>query len=54
MELREFPIISLEHRRGSTFKKYKSQDLAPVWLLIPISTTVMQMNVNTTILLDFR
>ena len=30
MEISEFPNISFEHPRGSTFKKYWSQDLAPV------------------------
>ena len=30
MEIREFRNISFEHPRGSTFKKYRSQDLAPV------------------------
>ena len=30
MEIREFPSISFEHPRGNNFKKYRSQDLAPV------------------------
>ena len=29
MEIREFPNISFEHLKDSTFKKYRFQDLAP-------------------------
>ena len=35
MEIRKFPNISFEHPRGSTFKKYRSQDLAPIWFTNP-------------------
>ena len=35
MEIRKFPNISFEHPMGSTFKKYRSQDLAPVRLTDP-------------------
>ena len=30
MEIQDFPNISFEHPRGSAFKKYRSQNLAPV------------------------
>ena len=37
METREFPNISFEHPRGSTFRKYRSRTLAPVQFTNPNS-----------------
>ena len=37
MEISEFPNISFEHPRGSAFRKYRSQTLAPVQFTNPNS-----------------
>ena len=37
MEIHKFPNISYEHPRGSAFRKYRAQTLAPDWFTYPNS-----------------